>query len=179
MRKHPRQRTTLAAGVAATAATVLLATGAPGAASATTAGAAAARAAGASLRSASATAARPAAARSLVLINGDRLLIRTTPRGGRVIALSPAPGAGPLSSLNLGQRSETIPADAQPYLGHGLDASLFDLSSLQRAETGGNLPVRVTFAGRRPALPGVRITRWGRGTASSFRSSSATWPADT
>ncbi len=82
MRKHPRQRNTMAAGIAATAATVLLAAGASGAASATTAGA--------SLRSASAAAARPAAARSLVLINGDRLLIRTTPRGGRVIALSPA-----------------------------------------------------------------------------------------
>jgi hypothetical protein len=170
--KHPRQRTTLA-GVAATAATVLLAAGAAGAASATTAGAGAARAAGASLRSASATAARPAAARSLVLINGDRLLVRTTPRGGRVIALSAAPGAGPLSSLNLGQRSEAIPADAQPYLGQGLDASLFDLSSLQRAETGGNLPVQVTFAGRRPALPGVRITRWGRGTASGYLTASS------
>ena len=132
-----------------------------------------ARAAGASLRSGAATAARPAAARPLVLINGDRLLIRTTPRGGRVIALSPAPGAGPLSSLNLGQRSETIPADAQPYLGHGLDASLFDLRALQRAETGGNLPVQVTFAGRRPALPGVRITRWGRGTARGYLTASS------
>ena len=173
MRKHPRQRTTLAAGVAATAATVLLAAGAPGAASATTAGAAAARAAGASLRSGSAVAARPGAARSLVLINGDRLLIRTTPRGGRVIALSRASGAGPLSSLNLGQRSETIPADAQPYLGHGLDPSLFDLSALQRAETGGNLPVQVTFACRWPALPGVRITRWGRGTARGYLTASS------
>ena len=173
MRKHPRQRNTLVTGVAATAATVLLAAGASGAASATTAGAAAARAAGAALRSASSTAARPAAARSLVLINGDRLLVRTTPRGGRVIALSLAPGSGPLSSLNLGQRAETIPADAQPYLGQGLDASLFDLSSLQLAEAGGRLPVQVTFAGRRPALPGVTITRWGRGTASGYLTASS------
>ncbi len=78
-----------------------------------------------------------------------------------------------MNSLNLGQRAETIPADAQPYLGQGLDASLFDLSSLQRAETGGKLPVQVTFAGRWPALPGVTITRWGRGTASGYLTASS------
>ena len=117
--------------------------------------------------------ARPAAARPLLLINGDRVLIRTTPGGGRAITVLPAPRSGPLSGLNLGQLAETIPADAQPYLGQGLDASLFNLSSLQRAETGGNLPVQLTFAGRRPALPGVTITHWGRGTARGYLTASS------
>ncbi len=148
MRQHPRQRNTLVAGVAATAATILLAAGASGTTSAT-AGAAPVRAAGATARSASGEAARPAAARAaarptaarpLLLINGDRALIRMTAQGGRAIALLPAPGSGPVSSLQLGQRAEIIPADAQPYLGRGLDPSLFDVSSLQREQTGGGCP---------------------------------------
>jgi hypothetical protein len=173
VRQHLHQRNTLVARVAATAALVLLAAAASGAASATTAGSASTGSAGASVRSASAAAPRPAAARPLVLINGDLLLARTTPRGGRSIALLPAPGSGPLSSLNLGKLAETIPADAQPYLGQGLDPSLFDLSSLQHAETGGRLPVQITFGGRRPALPGVTITRWGRGTATGYLTASS------
>jgi hypothetical protein len=165
VRKHPRQRKILVAGVAATAATVLLAAGACGAASATTARAA-------SARSAAAAPVR-ATARPVLLINGDQLVLRKTPGGGQSIALLAAPGSGPLSGLDIGQRIETIPADAQPYLGHGMDPSLFDLSSLQRAETGGRLPVQVTFGGRRPALPGVTITRWGRGTASGYLTASS------
>ncbi len=171
VRKHPRQRNTLVAGVAATAATVLLAAGASGAASATTGGAASARSVPAAPRPAAAG--TTAAARPVLLINGDQLVVRKTPGGGQAIALLAAPGSGPLSGLNLGQQVETIPADAQPYLGQGLDPSLFDLSSLQRAETGGELPVQVTFGGRRPALPGVTITRWGRGTASGYLTASS------
>src|SRR5260370_37006 len=37
----------------------------------------------------------------------------------------------------------------------------------------GRLPVRVSFAGRRPALPGVTITRAGRGTAEGYLTSSS------
>ena len=60
-----------------------------------------------------------------------------------------------------------IPTAALPYLGRGLSPSLFRVSALEKAESGGRLPVEVTFSGRRPAIPGadhhpVRGRRRGR-----------------
>ena len=112
------------------------------------------------------------AARPVLLINGDQLVIRRTPSGGRAVTLLPAPGAQSIVSLSSGSLSEEIPSDALPYLGRGLDPSLFDLTALRQAEVGGRLPVRVSFAGRRPALPGVTITRSGRGVAFGYLTSS-------
>jgi hypothetical protein len=149
--------------VAAAAATPAMAAGlAPAAA-----GSAAAAAAGA------AAAGSAAAASPVLLINGDRLLIRRTPSGGRAITLLPAPGAQSIVSLSSGSRSEDIPSDALPYLGRGLDPSLFDLSALRLAEAGGRLPVQVSYVGRRPALPGVTITQARRGIARGYLTSSS------
>jgi len=106
--------------------------------------------------------------RTVLLANGDRLVIRPGPDGRRAIALQPAPGSGPLVGLSEGNLDEIVPAYAVPYLGHGLDASLFDLGRLLRAETGGDLPVQVRFAGRQPALPGVTITRWRPGSGTGY-----------
>jgi hypothetical protein len=110
-----------------------------------------------------------AAARPLLLINGDRLTVTPMPNGRSAVSDLPASG-GPdtLLSLRLGGRFEVIPADAVPYLGRGLDPGLFDLNVLQRAEAVGRLPVRVTFRGRSPSLPGVTITGSGRATAEGY-----------
>ncbi len=70
--------------------------------------------------------------------------------------------------LQLGRVREEIPADALPYLGRGLDPSLFSVAALQRAESGGRLPVQLAFTGRRPALPGVTITRSGPRSADGY-----------
>jgi len=113
------------------------------------------------------------AGRPVLLINGDRLVIRRTPGGRRAVTLLPAPGPQSIISLSSGRVFEDIPSDALPYLGRGLDPSLFDLAALRLAEAGGRLPVRVSFAGRRPALPGVTITRAGRGTAEGYLTSSS------
>jgi hypothetical protein len=78
-----------------------------------------------------------------------------------------------LVSLRRGGVTEVIPADALPYLGRGLDPSLFDIPLLLRAEAGGRLPVRVTFSGRRPALPGMTVTGSGPGTARGYLTRSA------
>ena len=121
-------------------------------------------------------AARPGAAaaiRRVLLINGDRLVLRSAPGGGRAVGVLSGPGATSLLSLHLGRLTEEIPAAALPYLGRGLDPSLFDLGALQRAEVGGRLPVRVRFAGRRPALPGVTITRSGPGSAEGYLTASS------
>jgi hypothetical protein len=104
--------------------------------------------------------ARPPA--SLLLIDGERLLARPGPGGATGWTLPRTAGQQPLIGLPVAGRTEEIPAGALPYLGHGLDPSLFDLAALERAESGGRLPVRVTFTGHRPALPGMTVTGAGR-----------------
>jgi hypothetical protein len=121
-----------------------------------------------------ASATRPEA--PVILPNGDRVAMRRGPDGAASVLLPPA---GPLSalaalstgavtSLRFGGSRYDIPADALPYLGRGLSPSLFDLAALRRAETGGRLPVLLRFAGHRPALPGVVITRSAAGSAAGY-----------
>lgn len=123
---------------------------------------------------ASAPAASPArpsssgASSPLLLVDGTRLLARPAPGGGSAVTVLPGAAPGGLISLRLPGRTEEIPAEDLPYLGHGLDPSLFDLNALERAEVGGRLPVRVTFTGARPQLPGVTITSSGRATAAGY-----------
>jgi hypothetical protein len=87
--------------------------------------------------------------------------------------LLPAPGAGGVLSLRLGSHAYDIPDYALPYLGRGLDPSLFELSALQRAESGGRLRVQVGFSGHRPVLPGVTFTRYGPGRAVGYLTASS------
>jgi hypothetical protein len=102
------------------------------------------------------------ATKPLLLINGDRLLAHRPPGGGSVLAVPRATGQQDFVGLPLDGQNLEIPATALPYLGHGLDPSLFDMAALEHAESGGRLPVRVTFTGHRPVLPGVTVTRTGR-----------------
>jgi hypothetical protein len=107
-------------------------------------------------------------ARQLLLITGDRLLV---PRGSpNTAVIQPPPGKPSGASLfdYTCTRSLKIPTEALPYLGRGLDPSLFQLADLERAERGGRLPVRLTYLGTRPAVPGVTVTRTGPGTADGY-----------
>ena len=61
-----------------------------------------------------------------------------------------------------------VPVDALPFLGRGLDPGLFSVAALQRAEHGGRLPVRVSYRGRVPSLPGVTITHAAAGEAEGY-----------
>ncbi|MGO9294548.1 MAG: hypothetical protein ACLP52_11865 [Streptosporangiaceae bacterium] len=146
-----------AAVTAAAAAAALLGAAIPAAAAAASPAAPAA--------AASAAAARPA---QLLLLGGDRLVARSTARGSREVSLLPVRGSAGVLVLRQGSRADYIPADALPYLGRGLNPDLFSLAALRRAESGKRLPVRMTFSGRRPALPGVIVTRSGAGTASGY-----------
>lgn len=115
------------------------------------------------------------AAAALLVINGDRVLVS---RGGRThsVAIQRAPGgvlAGSLAMLRFGARGFLVPVAALPYLGHGLDPRLFDVSALARVERSGRLPVTLRYQGRRPALPGVTVTRTGTGTAQGYLTASS------
>ncbi len=109
-----------------------------------------------------------AAGGPLLLIDGTVLNARPLPGGGQAVTARAAARPDSLLSLGLGMRRQEIPADALPYLGRGLDPSLFDLAALQRAETHGVLPVQVTFGGRAPRLPGFTVTGTGPGSEHGY-----------
>jgi hypothetical protein len=109
--------------------------------------------------------------RSVILINGDRLLAGAVAGGGtaHVLVAGTARGAGgALMTTTLRGQTYVIPADAVPYLGRGLSADLFDIASLLRQQASGRLPVEVRYAGRVPSLPGVTITSAAGGTARGY-----------
>lgn len=130
--------------------------------------AAANTAAGSARATAAAASTAPHKATAITLINGDRLTVRTSPTGVQQVAVRKAGGTDSLLSLRIAGTRYEIPADALPYIGHGLDPSLFSLASLQRKEKSGRLPVTISYSGTRPRLPGVKITRSGRGSAKGY-----------
>ena len=91
----------------------------------------------------------PAPARTLVLLNGDRIM--AAPGTGRSIAVLPAGSGlgGSLLAFGAGGVTYEIPVAAVPFLGRGLDPSLFNVGGLLRKERGGRVPVRVAYRGGR------------------------------
>ena len=112
------------------------------------------------------------APRPVLLMTGARLAVQAGP-GGRPVTLlippSPAP-AGRTAILTMGRPGHVseVPVDALPFLGRGLDPGLFSVAALQRAEHEGRLPVRVSYRGRLPSLPGVTITHVAAGEAEGY-----------
>lgn len=115
-------------------------------------------------------AARGALPGTVLLINGDRLTVARRsggPATGTVLT-GAAALAGTLVSLSMDGRSDEVPVDALPYLGRGLDPSLFDIAAVSASESGDRLPVRIGYHGRVPALPGVTITSEAGGVAAGY-----------
>jgi hypothetical protein len=112
----------------------------------------------------------------LLLLNGDRAVVSSAQGGPVAAAIRPAPGttlARSLLKARLGGHSYLIPMAALPYLGHGLDVSLFDVAALRKAESGGRLPVSLRFRAHLPTLPGVTVTHTGAGVAQGFLTASS------
>jgi len=115
----------------------------------------------------------PAHSAPVLLITGTRVAVVAGPGGRPATVVLPSSrsaaglGAAILTTRLAGHLSE-VPADALPFVGHGLDPSLFDLAALRRLEHEGRLPVRVSYQGRVPRLPGVTITHAAAKTAAGF-----------
>ncbi|MGW5724380.1 hypothetical protein ACWEVP_50035 [Amycolatopsis sp. NPDC003865] len=70
---------------------------------------------------------------SATLITGERVSVRTTADGRSLFDIRPAAEKGmarTLVHLRLGDRDYEVPGTALPYLGRGLDLSLFDVGAL-------------------------------------------------
>src|SRR5262249_44148048 len=111
-----------------------------------------------------------AATPTVLLVNGDRLMLGAPGSRAAVRVLSGAASAlaGGLVALGSGGSGLVTPQVALPYLGRGLDPALFRLSSLRAAETGGRLPVTVAYRGKVPSLPGVHLTGESGGVAHGY-----------
>jgi hypothetical protein len=108
---------------------------------------------------------------TVVLPTGDQ--IHDT--GQQRSSVTPAASTGLgriLVSLTLGAKQYELPAAALPYLGRGLDLSLFEVAALRAAERDQRIPVEVTYQGSQPTLPGITMTGAHTGylTADSARS---------
>lgn len=112
-----------------------------------------------------------ASARTVLLISGARVMLPAASSGMRDGMVMPGTAgglAGSLLTLGAGGRTYEIPAAALPYLGRGLDPSLFEVSDLRKMESGGRLPVQVGYAGHVPVLPGLTIASSRSGTAQGY-----------
>jgi hypothetical protein len=70
---------------------------------------------------------------TVTLVTGDHVTVRTTPDGRDTFEVRPAAAKGmarALVHLRLGDRDYEVPGTALPYLGRGLDLSLFDVKAL-------------------------------------------------
>jgi hypothetical protein len=107
--------------------------------------------------------------RTAVLLNGDRLLVL----GPDSAALMPSGSgfAAAVTEFHSAGSLYAVPDAALPYLGRGLDPSLFDVARLPRD---GRLPVTIRYhAAKVPALPGITITSAGAGSASGYLTSAS------
>jgi hypothetical protein len=117
----------------------------------------------------------PSPSRRVLLINGDSVWSPGAARGTGPGVINPAGRglAGSVLSLRMGGKSYAIPVAALPYVGRGLDPSLFDVASLARSESGGRLAVRVAYRDRLPTLPGITITAASGGLADGYLTASS------
>jgi len=127
--------------------------------------------------------ARSGPAQDVFLIDGHRVRVSATAQGTAQVTGAtdadgcltisnvggPAQGAGPLQALTVGAASYAFPRALLPWLGHGLDLSLFDVRALAAAESArGRLPVLLHYRGHRPDLPGVTVTGARGGVATGY-----------
>jgi hypothetical protein len=115
----------------------------------------------------------PAARTSQIatLVTGERVALGTSPTGTPTAQIVRAASDGPASQLKivtLNGHVYAIPASAMAYFGRYLDPSLFDATAIAAAGFGERLPLRITFAGTLPSLPGVTITSASGGSARAY-----------
>jgi hypothetical protein len=115
--------------------------------------------------------------RTIFLATGEKLLAHLANASncvGIVSLGSPSRhGATALRTMTVGALTYAFPEAAMPYVNHGLDSSLFNVGAVAAAETGGRLPVRVTYSGKVPSLPGLTITGPARSVSRSSSASSS------
>ncbi len=110
---------------------------------------------------------------ALTLITGQQFEPASEGPGHATLLTPAASGKSALEVIGAGANTMVFPAEALPFLGHGLAPSLFNVADLRQAEHDGRLPVRVSYSGSLQALPGIQITSSRPGSAAGYLTSTS------
>ena len=112
----------------------------------------------------------PAATRSVLLPTGQEALVTGTGPAARIgIHRVPGDSGQPILTMRRPTGTYVVPASALPYLGHGLDRELFNVT--RRAATGARddrVALRMSFAHARPEVAGLKVTSTSDGSAKGY-----------
>ena len=103
----------------------------------------------------------------VLLPTGQYVLVSGVGSTARV-AIHRTPGDTGESMVTLRRPTGTyvVPASAVPYLGHGLDRELFNITRTDAAAA--KVPVHLTYHSKRPAVAGVTVTSASGGVADGY-----------
>jgi hypothetical protein len=115
------------------------------------------------------TAQRPAKTTTVLLATGQRVWVTGTGTSANV-AIQRAAGDGGQPILTQRRAGETyvVPASAVPYLGHGLDRELFNVTRPATGGKAGRVMLKVTYSKTRPAVTGLTVTSTSKGSARGY-----------
>lgn len=105
---------------------------------------------------------------AVLLPTGERVTVARTPTGRPVVDVARVATRGPGASFvrrTTARGTYVVPASAMPYIGRLLDPELFDVA---RLGSSARIPVRLTFTGATPSVPGVTVTSRAAGAASGY-----------
>jgi hypothetical protein len=116
------------------------------------------------------------------LVTGERVALSRSPAGTPTAQILRAANDGPASQLKvvlMNGHVFAIPASAMAYFGRFLDPSLFDATAIADAGFGDRIPLKITYTGSLPALPGITITSKNGASARGYvtRTSAKTFGA--
>lgn len=101
----------------------------------------------------------PPSSSTVLLPTGDQVTVNTAPDGPETFAVRPAATKGmarALVHLRLGGHDYEVPGTALPYLGHGLDLSLFDIDALRTKAAHGTVSIQTGSGTRSLDAPAAR-----------------------
>jgi hypothetical protein len=111
----------------------------------------------------------PAAApRTITLVTGDHFAVASGAAGSSISRLD-GPSRAFESYRSASGDRYMVPVEALPYLGRGLDPSLFDIDSLLRVpDAATRVPLAMALAPGAAVPAGITLSRAARGTASGY-----------
>jgi hypothetical protein len=122
---------------------------------------------GPEVRSSSTGAPRTMGSREVLLPTGQRVLVSGSGARTRV-AIQRAGGDSGQSMITMRRSTGTyvVPASAVPYLGHGLDRELFNVTGAGASTS--RVPVSVTYRSKVPQVAGLKVTTKSGGVARGY-----------
>jgi len=111
---------------------------------------------------------------SVLLPTGQRVRVSGTAPSERVsIQRAAGDGGQPILTLHRAGGTYVVPASALPYLGHGLDRELFNVTRPATGEVADRARLRMTYPTTRPSVAGLTVTATSKGSARGYVTSAS------